>query len=152
MEQTVRTILCVVTISLRQPAHAQMGKRVLRPNPFQTRGRLCFRCKKPGHVAGECSRKFCIRCLSFGHEEETCLARHKDHRPACSNCAQIGHVAKDCRYQRLDTEPRARVHPMVQDLRLEPACTLCLASTNAAVIISSHLHTTDTCPNFARAC
>ena len=56
------------------------SKTATRPNT--TDGRLCFRCKQPGHLKKDCPEQpYCSRCRTRGHVPTRCPSKQQDNRP-----------------------------------------------------------------------
>ena len=54
--------------------------------------RLCYRCKQPGHVAGECVK--CPFCGQWGHEKNS---PEKVQEPYCKRCGRRERLSRFCR-------------------------------------------------------
>eukprot|EP00727_Mastigamoeba_balamuthi_P004257 m51a1_g13829 hypothetical protein (360) ;mRNA; f:484673-486020 len=77
--------------SLEIPAPAQS------PSGRGSRGRyflestiVCYRCNKQGHIAAECTEKWCPVCRTVGHMAMECPKR------TCRRCGEVGHYAREC--------------------------------------------------------
>ncbi|KAK8275416.1 hypothetical protein V6Z11_D10G136800 [Gossypium hirsutum] len=64
---------------------------------------ICWNCKEPGHLAGQCpyepvcnilpahDARLCNNCYKAGHFVADCT-----NEKACNNCHKTGHLARDC--------------------------------------------------------